>query len=136
MICWYDKNLTEVSRWTSWLESISRFLSQSSRMRNRELNLGVMELSNIVSSTLFSLQRPDINNLNVRVRSTMSSSHILEQLLNSTSSSGISKLLPHIMLTLLASIPKQDSKVLNFLRFLLKNLTINHTHKHAPHEQQ
>ena len=90
-------------------------------MRKRELDLVVVELSDMGADALGGLQCLDINNVNGGGTSAMTTSHVLVQLCNRLSSSGSTLLVVAVDGAAAGVVSHPNTKVLN-LAAILKDL--------------
>ena len=91
-------------------------------MRQRKLDLGVVELLDVVAAAFAGVDLSHSNDLNTAVTGTMSGSHFGVQLIDRTGQGGIAELLVHVMSSAAAVVAKPDSEVLYVRRLLLEDL--------------
>lgn len=96
-----------------WLESTSN------AMRNGEFNLGINELLNVRTTNLRSFDFSNTNDLDGTETSTVTSSHVHVQALNSFDTAHRTELLVHVMSTRTRIITQPNTEVLDLHGLLL-----------------
>jgi len=117
-----------MSRGTSGFEdrTVTLGWSTNNTVSKRELEFRVVELLSVSSDGLGSSNALDLHNLNFSVVCSVSSGHIWQQLINSTSSGQITELLSDVVLTSPALVSQVNLEVLySFWLFFVDLLIVN-----------
>jgi len=93
-------------------------------MSKGEFDLVVVELSDVISSAVRSINLLNTNDLNASITSTVTRRHLGVELIDRTRQGRITELLVHIMSTTATVVSKPDSVVLDVSRLSLKNLCV------------
>lgn len=106
------------------LESGSHLRVRGSRntVRERELDVVVVELSSVFSSAIRRINFLDTNDLNASITSSVTGSHLGVELVNGSGQRRIAELFVHIMSTTATVVSEPHTVILNIRSLLLEDL--------------